>query len=181
MHNHVNTKGIDAMKSNWIDNELKSIEDLAEEASGNNLQDFLSGLPYILAGIVLIKDGAEVEVEDPRGLMEYGFVYQDEVELIIDLCQNYETLMGSFDPTTGSRYYHSTAVVLSIEAYNLKGHLLNLHLEYTDRGLGVDLSATAFSAAGFSWADDQETVFTAVGSYAGTRLPCGGVSLSVFS
>jgi hypothetical protein len=73
-----------------------------------------------------------------------------------------------------------SAALQASEIYKLKKHLLDLGLEYAGAGFVVRLSAEAFAKSPFSWADDEETVFTAVGSYAGRLHRDGAVSLTVY-
>lgn len=172
MHNHVNTKGI------IVSNELKKIEDAAQ----NTLFEFLSGLAYAVLDLVVVrKEGAELIVEaDPYGWLAAVTPLNDQIDLLADMCADYERVVGCYDPTTGGKMDHLGAATLAVDAYNLKNCLLVLDVEYTDRNFGVDLSAEAFAESPFSWGSDQESILTPVGSYAGKHLPCGGVSLNVY-
>lgn len=171
MHNHVNTKGI------IVNNELKKIQ----EAEQNSLFEFLAGLSYSVCGLVVVrKSGAAIDVEaDPWGWLVAATPLNDELDLLADMCKSYESVVGCYDPTTGGKMDHLRAATLVVDAYKLKKHLLDLGLEYTGSGFVVRLSPEAFAQSPFSWADD-ETVFTAVGSYAGRLHSCGAVSLTVY-
>lgn len=172
MHNHVNTKGI------TVSNELEMIK----EAESNSLVEFLSGLAYVVADLVVVrKEGAGLTIEaDPYNWVGVAVTpLDDELDLLADMCQNYQSVVGKPDHSFVGTTSHLSACLQAVEVYNLKKHLLDLGLEYTGSGFVVRLSPDAFSMSPFSWADD-ETVFTAVGSYAGRLHSCGAVSLTVY-
>lgn len=168
MHNHVDTKGI------IVSNELK----LIEEAKNNSLLELLSGLPYVVWDVMVVrKQGTDLVVEaDPYGWVGVAATPLDnELELLGQMCNSYEAIVGSYDPMTQGKRSHVSAAGQAIEAFLLRSHLDGLDIEWRPSGrFGVVISSLSFHLADLEVSSNawgETSAKTPVGVY--TFTPSG--------
>jgi len=166
MHNHVNTKGI------VVSNEL----DMIQEAKDNTLFDFLSGLPYAVEGIVLVrKAGPGLVIEaDPYGWIGVAMTpLDDHLQLLGLLCASYEAVVGTRDHSFAGVVSHLSASNQAIEAYRLRHYLDQLDVKWSSNGdFDARMELADYETAGFktiTTEDGEVSAQTPVGVYCLTR------------
>lgn len=182
MHNHVNTKGItvsNELKKPYLlpEIDLRAIEannelNMIKEAANNTLLEFLSGLPYVVADLVIVrKEGAGFVVEaDPYNWVGVAATpLDDELDLLGQMCETYEEIVGSLDRLTNGKLTHISAATQAIEVYELRNHLNKLDVEWRPSGrLGTTISSLSFFLADFEIVSneyDEVSARTPVGLY----------------
>jgi len=146
-----------------VSNELNRIE----KEKDNTLFDFLSGLPYAVDGIVLVrKAGPGLIVEaDPYGWVGVALTpLDDQLNLLGEMCASYEAIVGSY---THGKLSHISAATQAIDAYRLRNCLNEKDVEWRPKGrFGVTISSLSFYLADFEVNENQEGELSA-------RTPAG--------
>jgi len=137
-----------------------TVSNLIVRAAGNSLLEFLSGRPYLVDDLVVVrKEGEGLVVEaDPYGRVGVTVTpLDDKLQLLAEMCASYEAIVGSYDPMTEGKLSHRSAATQAIQAYKLRNCLNELDIEWRSQGrFGVVISPLSFYLADFEVAENEE-------------------------